>query len=129
MKQKCAWLLGMGFTLSLWAANKPWAPKIEVSGKFITVAPAKVHLSPSELKLEIAESEGCEAKVVSPQSIQVSEPCEFLRGVYQYAFRQPGNDNKLKVYSEFSLHQGSSKSRVYLVNSPVIFQEGLVQAN
>jgi len=129
MKQTLVLVLGMGLTATLWAANKPWAPRVEVTGRVITVAPAKFHLIPFEPKLEIAESEGCDAKVVSANSIHVSESCEFLRGVYQYSFRQPGNDNNLKVYSEFLLHQGNSKSRVYLVNSPVVVQEGSLQVN
>ena len=91
----------------------------------VTVSPAKFHLSPSKAKLEIVESEGCEAKLQSPLIIQLAESCEFLRGVYQYSFRQPGSESSLKVYSEFVLHQNGIKSRSYILNSPIIIHEDL----
>lgn len=119
-------IVALGFLIATQAgAANPWSPSVEFGARTITVAPAKFHLSPSKTQLEIVESEGCESKVVSTTSLQFSEICDFLRGVYHYSFLQAGNDNKLEVYSEFMIHQTQPKSRTYLVNSPVVIQNGV----
>jgi len=107
----------------LYAAN-PWSPTIDLGSRTITVNPSKLHSTLSKSKLEIVETEGCEAKVQSSSVVQFGEGCDFLRGVYQYSFRQPGSDRSLRLYSEFFLHQKGSKSRVFLVNSPIVIHEG-----
>lgn len=105
-------------------ASNPWSPVIELGSRGITASPAKLHLSPSKSKLDIVEVEGCDAKVQSSSVVQFGEGCDFLRGVYQYSFKAPGDDKLLRIYSEFFLHQNSIKSRVFLVNSPVVIYEG-----
>jgi len=110
------------FSSASWAAN-PWGPAIEFAGRSITASPAKLHLNPAKLKLEIVESEGCDAKLTASSTIQFGESCEFLRGLYQYSFKQPGSDRTLRLYSEFLLHQRNSKSRAFIINSPIIFSE------
>jgi hypothetical protein len=120
-------VIGLGLVVSLtgYGVNKPWAPSIEFGVKNIFLSPAKSHENPFNVKIEILESEGCEAKVQSSHSVQFSESCEFVRGLYEYSFRQSGTENKFKIYSEFLLHQSSPKSRTYLINSPIVVAEGL----
>ncbi|NBX68471.1 MAG: hypothetical protein EBR01_05855 [Proteobacteria bacterium] len=105
-------------------ASNPWSPIIELGARGITVGPAKLHLAPSKAKLDIVEVEGCDAKVQSSSAVQFGDRCNFLRGVYQYSFKQPGDDRSLRVYSEFFLHYNSSKSTTFLVNSPIVVHEG-----
>ena len=118
-------MIGLGCVFgavgNLWAMPKPWAPSIEVGAKTISVAPAKIHPSPSNPTLEIKESEECEAKVQSARLIQFSEACDFLRGIYYYTVKLDGVDELYKVYTEFLIHQKNPKSRSILIHSPVIF--------
>lgn len=110
------------FSSVSWGVN-PWGPAIEFGVGTITASPAKLHLNPAKLKLEIVESEGCEAKLKASSTIHFGESCEFLRGLYQYSFKQPGSDRPLRLYSEFLLHQRNSKSRAFIINSPIIVSE------
>lgn len=117
-------IVTLGLAGNLWAISKPWVPMIEVGAKTISVAPAKMHLSPFNAQLEIKEAEGCEAKVQSSKMIQFSDSCEFLRGIYHYSVRADGTENPYEVYSEFMLHQVNAKSRAVLINSPVVVLSG-----
>lgn len=123
-------VLGIFFFLfsSHGVAAKPWSPRISLGTHGIQFLPAKLHLSPFETKVEILESEACEAKVQSSSSVMLSENCEFLRGVYQYSFKRPGSETVLSVFSEFLVRRGGVKSYVFLVNTPTVFPKKLATA-
>jgi len=121
---KLSLFLGCLFVSSnLWAA-KIWNPKIEFSNRSIHFAPAKAHMVAGQARVEIVESEGCEAKVQSANLVQFSESCDFIRGIYTYPVKVQGQEQKATVFSEFMLRQLGPKSYFRLVNSPTVIFEG-----
>ena len=108
---------------NVWAA-KLWNPTVEFSSRSIRFAPAKVHTLVGQAKLEILETEGCDAKIQSSNLLQFSETCQFLRGYYSYPVKVEGTEHKATVFSEFLLKQTSSKSYLRMTNSPTFIFEG-----
>lgn len=108
---------------NLWAA-KLWNPTVEFSSRAIRFAPAKAHTLVGQAKLEILETEGCEAKIQSSNLLQFSETCQFLRGYYSYPVKVEGTEHKATVFSEFLLRQTNPKSYLRMINSPTFIFEG-----
>lgn len=114
---------GLVFSINLFGANL-WNPKVNFSGRSIHFLPAKTHSLVGQAKVEIAESEGCEAKVQSSNLINLPENCEFLRGYYSYSVKVHGTEHNATIFSEFFLKQTGINSYIRMVNSPTVVFEG-----
>jgi hypothetical protein len=123
MGNKILALVLVSVPLNLWG-SKPWTPKIEFRPKSISFSPAKGHPLASQAKIEVIETEDCDAKIQSANLLQVSDNCEFLRGYYRYSYQPIGSEKRVSVLSEFFVRQTSSKSYIRLTNSPVYIFEG-----
>ena len=99
---------------------------VQYLGKRITGMPAKQHSAQGQ-NIEVIETEECNSKVASHNSIEVSENCKFLHGVYRYIFTPRGEEVRHQVFIDFSLSKSGGKNHSFLVNEPLEIDENSVR--
>ena len=98
---------------------------VHYKDKRITGVPATEHPVVGK-NIEILESENCEAKISNSQTIEVSEFCQFLHGMFRYIFIPNGKTVRHQIFIDFSVSKSGGKNHVFLINSPMEIDEKLV---
>jgi hypothetical protein len=118
---------GLFLANSLFAELRSTVPTVKFTGRTIAGFPGKEH-SPNGQNIELLDSEDCNSKVTSKSTIEVSDNCSFLHGVYRYIFIPSGERVRHQILIDFSLSKSSGKSHTFLVNAPLEIDESSVTA-
>ncbi len=71
--------------------------------------------------MEISDIEGCKSQALTSNSIELTERCLFLQGVYRYLFEENGTVRQ--VFVPFALSRLNQSSYMFLVQSPIEITE------
>lgn len=100
-----------------------WPASVNYSGRRIAGRPAGDH-RPLAQGIHVAESEDCSVKSVSAGSLEVSDRCGYVRGLYRYIFIPEGGGPRRQILMGFSLHRASAQSHAFLAERPIEVEEG-----
>lgn len=103
-------------------AADPWSASVNYSGKRISGRPAGRH-RPLAQAIHVAESEDCSTRSTGAGSLEVSDRCGYLRGLYRYIFIPEGGETRKQIFMGFSLHRVSSQSHVFLAERSIEVEE------
>jgi hypothetical protein len=121
MKHFLIFTLGL-FTTAVLALPSHSSPTVQYNGRRVVGVPSKQH-NPTGQSIELLETEDCDAKAVSNSSIEVSENCKYLHGIYRYIYVPGGEKIRHQVLMDFSLSKSGGKNHSFLVNEPMEIDE------
>lgn len=104
-----------------WALSQTQTTLV-LNGKRLTARHAYGH-RPVVQAIHIADSEGCEARTTGATQVEVSDRCQYLRGLYRYVYVPEGQTERHQVLVGFALSKGAAQSYTLLTDMPVELRE------
>jgi len=98
-------LLGL-LLVSLPALGGEWAPTVYYRQGRVTGRPAGIHQATKQ-RMRVLEKQACTHGAPSGNGLSVPGSCTYLRGLYQYDYKD-GHGDPHRTFSEFSIFRKGS---------------------
>lgn len=116
-------IIGVAFLSTTLIADVVTIPSVRYADSSIVGVVPQDHKALGR-SMEIIESEGCAAQRTSANSVNVSNRCDFLRGVFSYRRIDPATSVREQVFVGFALSRKSPRSYTFMVSGPMIASFG-----